>query len=312
MMPRCFCLLVSLLLQIAPAWADGALHPQRVTEGVYVMRGVSAAPSALNGGAVINTGFIVGTEGVVVVDSGPHYRYGKAMLTAIRGVTRKPVRLLINTHAHPENVLGNRAFAERGIPVLATARTRQLMRERCPACVKNFSRQLGREWMKGTRIVLPGKTVSGSAGLSVAGLRLRLIDNGWAHTESDLSVFDEGSGVLFTGGLVYVKEIPHMREASVKGWLKALASLGELPLRHVVPGQGAAGGGETLDGVLGYLRALDRFAQAALARGVDASAILAGSEMPAYADWALYAERHPLNVQRAFTELEAAAWGARK
>lgn len=284
-----------------------SLLPQEVAPGVYVVRGVSAEPDPANGGAVINSGFVVGLRGVVVIDSGPHRRYGEALLAAIRRVTAKPVKLVINTHPHPENVLGNGAFAQRGVPIVATARTRDLMELRCPVCITNLRARLGDEWMQGTQIVLPDQTIGASRHLRTGGRRLHLIPVGWAHTEGDLAVFDEASGVLFAGGLVYADEIPYTRESRIEGWVAALDVLRALPVRHVVPGHGPVGGPERLENTRRYLRGLLDIARTQLERGVDASGA-AAADLPEFSGWALHAERHDLNVQHAFGELEEGMW----
>lgn len=288
------------------------LSPRQVAPQVYVVRGAAAEPGAANDGAVVNTAFIVGPRGVVVIDSGPHRRYGEALFAAIRRATRLPVRLLINTHPHPENVLGNVAFARRGVPILAAARTRELMQLRCPVCVKSFSARLGVGRMRGTEIVLADRTVSEPQIIEVAGLRLRLLPFAGAHSDSDLAVLEETTGVLFAGGLLNVGEIPSLREARVTGWLDALDALRSLPFSQVVPGHGPATGAAGIDALAEYLRTLMERARAALDSGVDRSIAAAdGAALPQFGHWAMYGKRHALNYQHVLSELEQGTWDAR-
>jgi len=51
----------------------------------------------------------VGDEGVVVVDTGAAGS-SEAVMAAIRGITDKPIRYIINTHPHPDHVGGNEGF----------------------------------------------------------------------------------------------------------------------------------------------------------------------------------------------------------
>ena len=85
---------------------------------MYAFIGNGAEPAAANRGFSGNSGFVVGSEGVVVIDTGISYRHGRRILDAIARVTGKPVQLAINTHATQEFIFGNAAFAERGIPIL--------------------------------------------------------------------------------------------------------------------------------------------------------------------------------------------------
>jgi cyclase len=64
-------------------------------------------------GAGGNIGFQVGTDGVVVVDSGSASN-ADAVIAAIRKVTTNPIRYVINTSADPDHVGGNLAVAKAG------------------------------------------------------------------------------------------------------------------------------------------------------------------------------------------------------
>src|SRR5579864_4999198 len=64
-------------------------------------------------GAGGNVGFQVGTDGVVVVDSGSASS-ADAIVAAIKKVTTQPIRYVINTNADPDHVGGNAAVAKAG------------------------------------------------------------------------------------------------------------------------------------------------------------------------------------------------------
>ena len=70
-------LLLSLLAGIAMSTAahatdmDYRLEPRAVAADVYVFVGKTEDFNTTNGGNIVNTGFIVGPQGVVVIDTGP-------------------------------------------------------------------------------------------------------------------------------------------------------------------------------------------------------------------------------------------------
>ena len=280
------------------------LPVHRIALDVYVIAAPLADADPSNGGRVVNTGFVIGRTGVVVIDSGANHRHGEAILAAVARVTTKPVALLINTHPHPQNVLGNSAFADRGIPILATSATVAAMTERCPACQASLGQSVGDEAMRGTRIRLPDTLVPVSQAQEVAGRQLRLLHFGHGHTEGDLAVFDEATAVLFSGDLVYGGQIPHLSEANTVGWIAALNQVAELPIRMLVPGRGPVGGAGDLAPTRRYLAELRRRVAAAYLEGRTPDEAIKLAELPEFSDWHGYAARHGRNVQHVYFEIE--------
>jgi glyoxylase-like metal-dependent hydrolase (beta-lactamase superfamily II) len=292
---------------LSAGFADAAVESlpvRRVARDIYVIPAPIADADSSNRGRVVNTGFVVGRKGVIVIDSGANHRHGKAILAAVARVTRKPVKLLINTHAHPQNVLGNSAFAERGIPILASAATVTAMAERCPGCLASLGQSVGDEAMRGTRIQLPDSTVAESQMLKIAGRQLHLLHLGHAHTEGDLAVFDGATGTLFSGDLVYRGQVPHLSEASSAGWIAALDRGVELPIRILIPGRGPVGGPGDLAPIRRYLSELRRLVAAAYQQGRSADEAIELAGLAKFSGWQGYAARHGRNVQHVYFEIE--------
>ena len=214
------------------------------------------------------------------------------------------MKLLINTHPHPQNVLGNSAFVDRGIPILATASTITAMRDRCPNCLRTLEQSVGTETMRATRIELPGNAVTGSQALTVAGRHLRLLQYGHGHTEGDLAVLDEATAVLFAGDLVYREQIPHLAEANSEAWLSVLSRIAGIPFRILVPGRGPVGTLGDLVPMLRYLAELRRRVGDAYRDGRSADEAIVLAELPEFVAWQGYAARHGRNVQHVYFELE--------
>ena len=302
--------LVALLFAVQFVAPARALEPVKVTDGVYAFIGGAGEPTVENAGNIGNSGFIIGDDGVVVVDTGISYRHGRAMLEAIVRVTPKPVRLAIITHAVQEFLFGNAAFAERGIPLAAHARSIDLMRSRCGHCLENLNKVLGPERMEGSRLVLPDRVVDGSTVLQVAGLKLQLLYFGWGATPGDLAVYDPASGVLFAGGLVSNRRIPELRDAQLAGWLLALDRLNEIPARWVVPGHGPVSTPAAIGQTRAYLLALDAKVRAVYSSGASLLEAVDRVDLPQYESWDMYPAAHRRNAHQRYLELELAEFGA--
>ena len=287
-----------------PAAHAHGLIPQQVAPDVYAFIGKQQALAQSNRGDISNSGFIVGTTGVIVIDPGPNYAHAELMLSAIRKVTSKPVMLVIDTHPHPENVLGNNAFARRGVTILAHSQTLQAMRMHCEKCYENMLKVLGEKNMAGTEIALPNMTVDESSDMTVAGRELSLLYYGWGHTEGDLAVLDRKSGVLFSGGLISLDNMPVLQQAKIKNWINALKQLQQQPIKKLVPGNGPVSKPERLQQTLDYLQSLLDLVERQYNAGMSVLDLLKRAELPAYKKWALYSEQHPLNVQHVYSELE--------
>jgi glyoxylase-like metal-dependent hydrolase (beta-lactamase superfamily II) len=296
-------LLLALLAWAAPLRA-GALEPVEIAPGVYAFLGQPGEIGPDTNGDVGNSGFIVGEQAVVVIDTGISYRHGRAMLDAITRVTDKPVALVIVTHAVQEFLFGSAAFAERGVPVLAHTETVSLMRSRCEHCLANLRAILGEDAMAGTRLIIPQRTVNGTTTLTAGGRALELLHFGWASTPGDLAVLDRSTGVVFAGGLVSNRRIPDLRDGQFQGWLSALDQLEALPIGRIVPGHGPLTDKRGIDRMRRYLLDLDSRVRALYQAGVSLLEAVDRAELPAYAGWAMYPVNHRRNVQQRYLQLE--------
>lgn len=274
---------------------------------IWKVDGAGLKPDPGNCGRSAASVVLVGAAGSVVVDPGPHARAGRELLAALRRQGFPNVVAVVDTHPHPENVLANSGMP--AVPIYASARTRTLMGTRCQRCRANLRAALGNSLMRGTRIVLPSRTLKDGQRLELAGIPLRVFVFEHTHSMGDIAIMDERSDTLLTGGLAYAAEVPDMHEASIVGWIAALERLAALSPRQVVASQGDSA--DPLGDTLRYLRALRDAVQAQLDAGVDLNTGLERIRLEPFAHWAGYAERHDLNVQHAWLELEQAAFDTR-
>ena len=73
--------------------------PVVVAPGIYALMGQPGEIAPANLGRIANIAFVVGPRGVVVVESGVSFRHGEEIIAAVGRITRKPIRLVVITHA---------------------------------------------------------------------------------------------------------------------------------------------------------------------------------------------------------------------
>ncbi|WP_296413373.1 quinoprotein relay system zinc metallohydrolase 1 [Zoogloea sp.] len=260
-----------------------------------------------NGGNIVNTGFIVGTEGVVVIDTGPSRRYGEQMRAAIARITPKPIALVINTHHHPDHFLGNQAFA--GTPIGALAETGKGIASEGNAFAENLFRMTG-DWMSGTEVKAPDQVLL--AGPLKAGGRSLLLLALKGHTDADLVVFDEESATLFAGDLVFNQRAPTTPHADIAQWKDALRALDgfmkEHRVRVLVPGHGPiARDALPIAWTRDWLTWLDNRLHESAAEGLDMNETLSRPLPDAYRDTPVSGAEYRRSVGHLFPAAEASS-----
>lgn len=232
--------LCALLFTALPAHAEDfagdfnyRLQPRELAPGAWVVVGLKEDFSFANGGNIVNTGFIVGREGVIVIDTGSSKRYGEQMLAAIRRVTPLPIVLTVNTHHHPDHFLGNQAFPRATLAALPE--TIAALRSEGEGFNANMYRLNG-DWMRDTEVVVPERAIAAGR-QRIGGRDVELVALG-GHTVADLVVIDHDSGTVYAADLLFNGRAPTTPHADLLRWLAALDTLEGLPARRWVPGHG--------------------------------------------------------------------------
>jgi glyoxylase-like metal-dependent hydrolase (beta-lactamase superfamily II) len=159
-----------------------------------------------------------------------------------------------------------------------------------------------RRWRRAapTRNVAPGQPYA----LDLGGRTLTVRAWRTAHTDNDLTVFDERTGTLWAGDLLFAERIPSL-DGSLTGWLAVMDEIEQLPAKQVIPGHGPSDNWRAaMASQRRYLRALADGTRAAIR--AHRSMIQAVREVAAdeHDRWLLFDAYHRRNVAAAYAELE--------
>jgi glyoxylase-like metal-dependent hydrolase (beta-lactamase superfamily II) len=281
------------------------LTPIKVAPDVYAFIGDMSGRTYENEGMNANTGFIVTTAGVVVVDSGSTYLAAKAMHEAIQRVTKQPVKYVINTGGQDHRWLGNGYFAAQGAQIIASSAALADMQERGAAEVETLQAEL-KEKIKGTVPAYPTRVFDRTESLRLGTTDIQIHHFHGGHTPGDSVVWLPQSGVLFSGDLVYVDRLLGVVPVSnSKNWLASFEEMEKLNPKVIVPGHGnlcdlAKARAQTKD----YLLLLRGHMRQALERGTDLQAAIDSLNQGAFRHLLNYDSLKGGNASRVYLEME--------
>ena len=290
-----------------PVCGAAPLALTQVAPGVFVHIGAIEDWTPAHGGDVANIGFVAGSRCVAVIDTGGTPSVGQALRAAVERITPLPVCYVINTHAHPDHILGNIAFADAAQPAprfVASARFTRTLAAREPYYLNALRRDFDIP-LPASGIVYPTISVDTSLDLDLGDRVLTLRAWPTAHTDNDLTVFDRRTRTLFAADLLFVQHLPVV-DGSLRGWIAAMAELKRLDVGTVVPGHGAVSNDwpAVMDAQAEYLNGLLRDTRAAIRNGLTIQQAIDRIGVPPASTWLLTDRFHRRNVTAAYAELE--------
>ena len=293
------------LLRRIPAQSAESLDIAEVAPGVFVHQGRYEVQSPENRGDMANASFIVGNDAVAVIDTLGSAKVGQELHAAIRAVTDRPIKYVINSHMHPDHVFGNAAFKEDNPTFVGHFKLARGLGSRADHYLDMNRQMLGPDAFEGIEVILPTLSVKDPLSLDLGGRTVICEAQKTAHTDNDLIVTDRLTDTLFLADLLFSVHVPTL-DGSIRGWLSLLDDLQTRKASRVVPGHGphamempAALVPEQL-----YLATVAADVRALIKEGKtieDATRVAGLSE---HDKWKLFDEYHARNVTAAFAELE--------
>jgi len=227
-----FAALVVALSGAATAQAPLPFVLKQVGPGVY------AAIDGPEHKAGSNAGFVIGDDGVLVVDAFFTQDAAKALVAEIRRLTPKPIRYVVNTHYHADHTGGDQVLRDAGAIIIAHRNVRGWVRTNN---INLFGDRITPE-LKARIEALPLPDLVTDKDLTVwLGSRRVVVSTVLGHTGGDLTISVPDAKVLFAGDMLWRRIAPNLIDGSVKEWTATDAAFTRIPdaaLTRYVPGHG--------------------------------------------------------------------------
>ena len=240
----------------------------KIAENVYSYVDVKDASPQKSFGA--NAGIIIGSDGIVVIDTLTSSKEAKRFIKDIKAVSDKPVKYVINTHSHLDHTFGNSEFEKLGAVIISHKNCREAMINSGEAALvyaKDFG--LTDEDLEGTGIAYPVFTFQDSMGIDGDAGKIELIFAGPSHTAGSIIVYLPDSGILFTGDILFTDFHPFMANGDIESWTKVLDYITALNVDTIIPGHGPVSSKKDVANMKEYLITFDKKAKELAASSDD-------------------------------------------
>jgi glyoxylase-like metal-dependent hydrolase (beta-lactamase superfamily II) len=264
-------LIALLVLFAAPAaFADCAMTRfQRVQASphVIVYEAAEGSTAVVNGNIIA----VIGSEAVLVVDTGQFPSIARRVVADIKATTRAPVRYVVNTHWHGDHLLGNFVFkqawpeakfvahshtisqaaryyanylaeAPKSLPIVvdqmkkelaeSKSEDRKLWLSRTLECAEAIIGEVGE-----TAYLAPDTPMDSEMKIDLGGVEVVVKSIGTGNTPGDLIVWVPADKLVASGDMV-VAPTPYAIGSSLEPWVKTLGNLRALGATTIVPGHG--------------------------------------------------------------------------
>lgn len=233
---RTITILLFTLILASPALAQDLdeveIHTERLADGLHVLYGAGG-----------NIGVSVGSQSVFLIDD-QYAPLTPKILDAVRSITDRPIRFVLNTHWHGDHTGGNEAMGEAGAVLVAHENVRQRL------STGQFMELMQQQVPPAPEAALPEVTFQDGLRIYLNG-SIQAVHYPHAHTDGDAVVYFEDLNVVHMGDLFFSNGYPVVDYGS-GGSLSGLIDGVEAALTRIdadtriIPGHGQVTGRDRL------------------------------------------------------------------
>jgi cyclase len=279
---------------VASAFGLPVAHAQTTADGVVQEKFVPIQVTEVAPGLFFqyhhqesNNAWLVTDDGVLVIDSRQHPKRAEELLAAIRKTTAKPIKWVINTHAHGDHYFGNAVFKREGATFIAHRDTQRMMQAHHGVEMK---RRTG--YFKQTtfdpnevKLVLPDVTFDSKLTLNLGGRTVELLYIGAGQNPGDTLVYFPAEKVIFSGGPFSKNSWPNPQfTPSMANWVELLRKIAAMDVDKYLGGHGDIGAKQDVLNEAQMLSDFDAGMRAAVKKGMSREDIFKSAPFEKYKD----------------------------
>jgi cyclase len=251
----------------------------KVKDGIYVY-----APDQ----TTTTCSMVVTQEGVVIIDSCNSSLVSRKLFEAVKKVTDKPIRFLIDTETHNDHTWNHFLFSPPATIISHEGTGEAIKKDFDPKRQERLAAQSPemREAVQGYKMIAPHIEYKDRMTLNLGERTFELIYLKNVHSEADTAIWLPKERVLFAASAANVRTMinlrPHVAIPDVLAGYKLMKSLNP---EVVIPGHGPPSTTKIFDEYEGFYTLLVKRVGEMAAQGKSLDEIKKELKMPEYADW---------------------------
>jgi len=190
--------------QSQPQWPSPSI--EKIKDNIYMAKG----------GVGANTGFFIGSKGVLAIDSKMTADASKQVVAEIAKLTPLPVVTMVLTHSDLDHVNGLNGFPQ-GMKIIAHEQTKM-----------DMAKAFAEPSLQALQAYLPNQTFTDKTVLDFGGEAIQLLHFGPAHTSGDVVVYFPKEKVAFVGDLAFIGRDPLIHRQKGGTSFGLVKNLGEI------------------------------------------------------------------------------------